>query len=86
MSDIISRKKVNTRKSHICFGCAREFPKGSILEKSTVAHDGTLDTYYLCPDCQDYLYGKNYPFDEFSFGDLREGVFEMLEEKGGAEE
>lgn len=30
--DILNPRVVVTRKSHICFGCAREFPKGTKME------------------------------------------------------
>lgn len=50
MGDIIGAKVVTTRKSHICFGCGREIPKGSRMEKSLVI-DGTPFSCYLCETC-----------------------------------
>lgn len=81
MSQIISAKYVKTRKPHQCFGCAREFPKGSILNREAVEDGGTVFAAYMCHDCEKYLQ-ERYPFeDEFCFGDLREAVLEMVGEK-----
>lgn len=76
MADIIAHKYVKTRKPHDCFGCAREFPKGSILKRNTVVDSGDIYTAYICPDCEDYLDSADYTGEEFCFGDLREAVFE----------
>lgn len=82
MSEIISHKYVKTRKPHNCFGCARKFPKGSILKREAVADGGVVFTAYMCPDCEDYLHSKDYDGDEFCYGDLREAI-DMREEDGG---
>lgn len=79
MSQIISAKYVKTRKSHQCFGCAREFPEGSILNREAVEDGGTVFTAYMCGDCEEYM-RERYPFEEFCFGDLREAVLEMVGE------
>lgn len=81
MSEIIAHKYVKTRKPHKCFGCAREFPKGSILNREAVADGGTVFTAYVCPTCEDYLKSGDYTGEEFCFGDLRE----FVTEEGGAE-
>lgn len=33
MGNTIGAKVVTTRKNHVCFGCGREFPKGSEMKK-----------------------------------------------------
>lgn len=76
MAEIIAHKYVKTRKPHICFGCARKFPKGSILKREAVVDGGTVYTCYICPDCEDYLDSVDYTGEEFCYGDLREAVFE----------
>lgn len=76
MAEIIAHKYVKTRKPHNCFGCAREFPKGSILNREAIADGGTVYTCYICPDCEDYLDSSDYFGEEFCYGDLREAVFE----------
>lgn len=80
MAGIIYSKKVKTRKPHICFGCAREFPKGSILLREAVEDGGSVFTAYMCKSCEDYVQKCLHPFDEFGFGDLRDGVLEMEQE------
>ena len=78
--DVLDRKIVLTRKSHICFGCGREFPKGTNMERSCVVDGGTAWTCYLCPTCTDIVSEMRYD-DEFSYGDLREEALEK--EKNG---
>lgn len=77
MGDIIGAKVVTTRKSHICFGCGREFPKGSRMEKSLVI-DGTPFSCYLCETCLSITQNME-PWDEFGYGDLREEALEIEE-------
>lgn len=85
MADVIAHKYVKTRKPHKCFGCAREFPKGSVLNREAVEDGGTVFTAYMCSDCEDYLNSGDYTGEEFCFGDLRESVLEKLTEKGGVQ-
>ena len=76
--DIFARKIVLTRKSHVCFGCGREFSKGTKMEKSCVVECGKLRTDYLCMTCVDITSDMRWD-DEFGFSDLRE---EALEREG----
>ena len=85
MADVIAHKYVKTRVPHKCFGCAREFPKGSILNREAVEDGGTVFTAYMCSDCEDYLHSGDYTGEEFCFGDLRESVLEKITEKGGGD-
>ena len=85
MADVISHKYVKTRKPHKCFGCAREYPKGSTLNREAIEDDGTVFTAYMCPECEDYLNSGDYSGDEFCFGQLYEAVIEyrqIRKEKG----
>lgn len=50
MADTIGAKVVITRKNHVCFGCGREFPKGSRMEKSFVTGEVPFSCY-LCETC-----------------------------------
>ena len=83
MASGIHYKYVKTRKSHICFGCAREFLKCSILNREAVKDGGSVFTAYMCPSCEDYIQNELSPFDEFGFGDLRDGVLEKEREVNG---
>ena len=80
MPAVIHHKYVKTRKPHNCFGCGRKFPKGSILNREAVEDGGSVFTAYMCPSCEDYIQKYLYPFDEFGYGDLRDGVLEMERE------
>lgn len=80
MASIICSKNVKTRKPHVCFGCAREFPKGNILLREAIEDGGSVFTAYLCKSCEAYVQKHLHPFDEFGFGDLRDGVLEMEQE------
>lgn len=75
MSVVISSKKVKTRAEHICFGCARSFPKGSIMHREGIADGGTVWTSYLCETCKAITSGMCYG-DEFGYADLRDEAME----------
>lgn len=74
MAEVIGQKTVKTRKDHVCFGCGRNFPKGSLMERSCVVDNG-LWTCYLCSTCQKISASLKYG-DEYGFGDLREYALE----------
>jgi len=45
-------KEVKTRKSHLCNGCNKTIPAGSIAQSiSGLASDGTAYSYYYCQKC-----------------------------------
>lgn len=69
--DVLGRKIVLTRKPHICFGCGREFPKGTNMERSCVVDGREAWTCYLCQTCIDISSEMRYDY-EFGYGDLRE--------------
>lgn len=81
MSQIIQSKTVKTRKPHTCFGCAREFPKGTNMQREAVKDCGSVFTAYMCSSCYEYIDLYLFPFDEFGFGDLRDGVLKMEKDK-----
>lgn len=81
MAEVIGQKTVKTRKDHVCFGCGRNFPKGSLMERSCVVDNG-LWTCYLCPTCKKISASLKYG-DEYGFGDLREYA---LEKEGADDE
>lgn len=73
--DVIGRKVVLTRKSHVCFGCGREFSKGTNMERSCVVDGGGAWTCYLCQTCID-ISSEIRDGDEYCYGDLREEALE----------
>lgn len=83
MSESLNPHMVKTRKSHVCFGCGREFPAGTKMERSGVA-DGGVWTCYLCETCLSITQKMKYG-DEFGHGDLREEALEIEAVLGGEE-
>lgn len=73
--DIFGRKTVSTRKCHNCFGCGREFPKGTKMETSCVVEAGRIRTDYLCMTCVDITSHMRWD-DEFGYSELREEALE----------
>ena len=48
MTEVIGQKTVKTRKDHVCFGCGRNFPKGTLMERSCVIDsDGKIASVYI---------------------------------------
>jgi hypothetical protein len=70
--DVLSSKKVKTRKEHRCWGCMRKFPAGVEMQATTCADQGTVSTAYWCDDCSEFL--DTLPMwekeDWFGYGDL----------------
>ena len=79
--NIISEKKVKTRKEHVCWGCARKIPKGSLMTVVVSAEDAKIDRVYWCMVCKEYGM-KYWPDDEepVTFGVFRiDGGYEWEE-------
>jgi len=55
MVELIVSKKVITRKPHNCWGCRKEYPVGSKLERNVSIDGGEIMIAYFCDDCQDYI-------------------------------
>lgn len=77
------RRFVTIRKSHKCWGCNREFPKGTEM-----AYDSWIDSTewahgYFCSTCVDLIneYCKDYLDFEFCKGDLLEDALEYENRK-----
>ena len=81
MSEMLSSKWVKTRKPHKCFGCLRDFDKGTRLLRESWTDCGSAYTSYLCSDCNDYATSGTYPFCEFSYGGLRDTILEIVGER-----
>jgi hypothetical protein len=60
---VLSDRNVVTRKSHMCFGCLRTFPKGMKMHYQTNIYDGSFCAIYSCPTC-DALMKYLEPSDE----------------------
>lgn len=79
MSRYLKYECVKTRKSHICFGCGRNFEAKSKMVSAACIDDRELSSFYLCETCSDIVSKMRYD-DEFGYGDLREGALEIEEE------
>lgn len=75
--ELLRQKNVITRKPHVCFGCGREFSKGTHM-RFEVWKDVDINSAYLCEMCQcvirEILSEEHY--FEYGFGDLRESALE----------
>lgn len=69
---VIKQRVVKTRKPHVCHGCAREFPVGSVLSVTVWADGGELSNAYWCAVCSRvWSSGEYYPDDGVGLGELR---------------
>lgn len=81
---VLSHNEVKIRKPRKCWGCTREFPKGSDMHR-VVNRDGGLVTTYWCKECQEIInqMAKDDPHvvdDGFMRGEL----LEHIEREGAA--
>jgi hypothetical protein len=70
--DQLSHNIVKIRKSHNCWGCAVEFPKGSLMTNSVTVDQGEFSNTYWCEECEAYLNTLEYwqIEDGFAYGEL----------------
>ena len=96
MSTLISEKRVKTRKPHRCFGCAKEYPKGSWMCRFSVADCGTVWASYKCEVCEEYEvrflsdgdfygYGDFYDNDPEGWEEVRQEILKEKEKKSDEE-
>ena len=77
MLSIISEQKVKTRKPHHCWGCTKEYPIGTEMERVTSVDGGEITSVYWCNTCNDFLRTDKEARDNcfcgdwFGYGDLR---------------
>ena len=50
MNTVLTEKIVRTRKPHNCWGCLREFPRGTRMWLNVI-DEKPLTTYYYCMTC-----------------------------------
>lgn len=70
MSALFSNK-VKTRKPHQCWGCAGDFPVGSIMVAVTNEDGGKLIKSYWCEVCNAYWQAHFENGDEIFMGDFK---------------
>lgn len=71
MPDILTDKRVKTRKPHRCWGCDRTIPAGSKMSLvEQVDGDGFMRTY-CCATCDTYVIENDMMGEEIMQGELR---------------
>lgn len=51
----VSSKQVKTRSRHVCWGCGKTYPIGTMMERQTEADGGQVWSVYWCDICMDYM-------------------------------
>lgn len=81
MTDFLQNKSVTTRKAHKCWGCGREFPKGSDLRYIVSVDQGEFGSSYWCEVCDECWNRQGYDTDDgINMGDMRHNDPEAWEE------
>jgi hypothetical protein len=78
--DYLTDKKVKIRKSQKCWGCGREFPKGSTLRYVKGVDGGVFGFAYWCDTCQEYWNEYMEDNDTCGMGELKKENVERWEE------
>lgn len=53
MSELISTATVTTRKTHICFGCNRDIPRGNVMNVMVCVDGGEIYRLRQCEICDE---------------------------------
>lgn len=78
--NILEDKIITTRKTHKCFGCAREFKPKSKLQLLVHVDSGDFSKTYWCETCRKYWQKFMSHDDEIFMGDLKREDFERWEQ------
>lgn len=71
MSYVLESKNVVIRKPHKCWGCGREFEKGSKLTFFKEVDAGDFKYSYWCKTCMTYSKSNMGTDEGIEFGDLK---------------
>ena len=77
MTEFVKSKWVHTAKPTICFGCLREFPKGTLMESQTMRDKDGLWSLHLCPTCEmlvDEFVAEDENYESGRFKDIAPSV------------
>ena len=71
--NLISDKKVKTRKMHKCWGCLESIPIGTSTTRITSVDGGEIASVYWCDRCEKFLSKLSLldKEDGFLFGELK---------------
>ena len=70
--NIVSDKKVKTRKPHKCWGCMEDIPTGATVQAVTSVDGGKIATVYWCDRCADFITKVDWGEDGWEFGELKQ--------------
>ena len=81
--EILSSKDVTTRKSHICWGCAKAFPEGTVMNVVACIEGRKASSAYWCKECvEKYNQIPSYVFEDgMVMGELAEYWDDYYEQK-----
>ncbi len=65
--DVLTDKKVVTRKSHQCHGCGHSYPAKSEMRYTTSVDGGDMSSAYWCKTCDEVI-NKNYDYVDLQNG------------------
>ncbi|MDD4181976.1 MAG: hypothetical protein PHE87_10115, partial [Victivallaceae bacterium] len=78
--DILTDKKVKTRKAHRCHGCSREIIAGSIAHYQVTVDNGDFLSVYFCNVCIEYMSRIIFNNDDgIAEGELKEDDYDGWE-------
>ena len=67
---IINEKIVTIRERHKCYGCGRDFDKGTTMNSASCKINGIMTRKHFCEGCHHTMTIKNIGIDKFCYGDL----------------
>lgn len=74
--EFLTDKKVKTRKSHVCHGCASSYPAKTEMRYVTSKDGGEISSAYWCKTCEEIM-DKTWDYtdreDGVEFGMVRDG-------------
>jgi hypothetical protein len=65
--DILTDKKVKTRKAHVCHGCAHSYPPKTEMRYVTSVDGGDISSAYWCKSCEEVI-DKTYDYHDLQNG------------------
>jgi len=65
--EILTNKKVNTRKQHVCHGCATLYPPKTEMRYVTSKDGGEISSDYWCKTCDEVIV-KTYDYVDLENG------------------
>lgn len=70
MSKILCSKTRKTRKPHMCFGCAKTYPAGTVMDYTSYVDGGSVSSCYWCGICKEYVRRHFEQGDETACGQI----------------